>query len=96
MQRIYKAAKKCGYLQGLIEPLEPRDAKKVEKNKILYLATGSQGEPMGAMTRIINGTHPDVHLESGDSVIFLLKLYQETKKIIPSAKFDCKKQNGND
>ena len=31
MRRIYKAAKKCGYLQGLIEPLEPRDAKKVKK-----------------------------------------------------------------
>ena len=31
MQRIYKAARKCGYLQGLIEPLEPRDAKKVTK-----------------------------------------------------------------
>ena len=47
MQRIYKAARKCGYLKGLIEPLDPRDAKKVNKNKILYLATGSQGEPMG-------------------------------------------------
>ena len=35
MQRIYKAARKCGYLQGLIEPLEPREAKKVAKNKIL-------------------------------------------------------------
>ena len=49
MQRIYKAAKKCGYLDGLIEPLEPREAKKVSRNKNLYLATGSQGEPMGAM-----------------------------------------------
>ena len=37
MQRIYKAARKCGYLQGLIEPLDPRDAKKVPKNKVLYL-----------------------------------------------------------
>ncbi len=64
MQRIYRAAKKCGYLKDLIEPLEPKDAKKVSKNKILYLATGSQGEPMGAMTRIINGVHPDVYLES--------------------------------
>ena len=63
MQRIYKAARKCGYLHGLIEPLEPRDAKKVAKNKILYLATGSQGEPMGAMNRIINGNHPEVNLE---------------------------------
>ena len=48
----------------LIEPLEPKDAKKVAKNKILYLATGSQGEP-GAMTRIIKGIHQDVFLENG-------------------------------
>ena len=80
MQRIYKAAKKCGYLKGLIEPLEPRDAKKVSKNKILYLATGSQGEPMGAMNRIINGTHPDVFLEDGDCVIFSSKIIPGNEK----------------
>ncbi len=80
MQRIYKAARKCGYLQGLIEPLEPRDAKKVTKNKILYLATGSQGEPMGAMNRIINGVHPDVHLDSGDCVIFSSKIIPGNEK----------------
>ena len=47
MQRIYKAAKKCGYLGNLAEPIEPKEAKNISKNKILYLATGSQGEPMG-------------------------------------------------
>ena len=80
MHRIYKAAKKCGYLKGLIEPLEPKDAKKVSKNKILYLATGSQGEPMGAMNRIINGTHPDVFLEDGDCVIFSSKIIPGNEK----------------
>ena len=80
MQRIYKAARKCGYLQGLIEALEPRDAKKVSKNKIIYLATGSQGEPMGAMTRIINGIHPDVYLEKGDCVIFSSKIIPGNEK----------------
>ena len=80
MQRIYKAAKKCGYLQGLIDPLEPKDAKKIKKNKILYLATGSQGEPMGAMNRIINGVHPDVQLESGDCVIFSSKIIPGNEK----------------
>ena len=80
MQRIYKAAKKCGYLKGLIEPLETRDAKKVSKNKILYLATGSQGEPMGAMNRIINGVHPDVFMESGDCVIFSSKIIPGNEK----------------
>ena len=80
MHRIYKAAKKCGYLKGLIEPLEPRDAKKVSKNKILYLATGSQGEPMGAMNRIINGTHPEVFLEDSDCVIFSSKIIPGNEK----------------
>ncbi len=80
MQRIYKAARKCGYLTGLLEPLDPRDAKKVNKHKILFLATGSQGEPMGAMTRIINGVHPDVYLESGDCVIFSSKIIPGNEK----------------
>jgi ribonuclease J len=80
MHRIYKAAKKCGYLKGLIEPLEPRDAKKVSKNKILYLATGSQGEPMGAMNRIVNSSHPDVFLEEGDCVIFSSKIIPGNEK----------------
>ena len=80
MQRIYKAARKCGYLKGLIEPLEPRDAKKVPRNKILYLATGSQGEPMGAMNRIINGTHPEVFMEGGDCVIFSSKIIPGNEK----------------
>jgi len=80
MHRIFKAAKKCGYLKGLIEPLEPRDAKKVAKNKILYLATGSQGEPMGAMNRIVNGSHPDVFLEEGDCVIFSSKIIPGNEK----------------
>ena len=80
MHRIYKAAKKCGYLKGLLEPLDPRDAKKISKNKIIFLVTGSQGEPMGAMNRIINGIHPDVFLESGDCVIFSSKIIPGNEK----------------
>ena len=80
MHRIFKAAKKCGYLKGLIEPLEPRAAKKISKDKILYLATGSQGEPMGAMNRIVNGSHPEVFLEKGDCVIFSSKIIPGNEK----------------
>ena len=80
MHRIFKAAKKCGYLKDLIAPLDPRDAKKVAKNKILYLATGSQGEPMGAMNRIVNGSHPEVFLEEGDCVIFSSKIIPGNEK----------------
>ncbi len=80
MQRIYKAAKKCGYLGNLIEPIEPKNAKKISKNKIIYLATGSQGEPMGAMNRIINGIHPEVYIEDGDCVIFSSKIIPGNEK----------------
>jgi len=80
MHRIYKAAKKCGYLKELLQPIETHDAKKIAKNKILYLATGSQGEPMGAMNRIINGVHPEVFLEEGDCVIFSSKIIPGNEK----------------
>ena len=80
MHRIFKAARKCGYLKGLIEPLDPREAKKISKNKILYLATGSQGEPMGAMNRIVNGSHSEVFLEEGDCVIFSSKIIPGNEK----------------
>ena len=80
MHRIYKAAKQCGYLNNLIEPLDPRKAKKISREKIVYLCTGSQGEPNGAMMRISNYIHPDVVIESGDTVIFSSKIIPGNEK----------------
>ena len=74
MNRIYQAAKKCGYLHNVIEPIDPRNAKNISREKIVYLCTGSQGEPMGALNRISNYTHPDVFIEKGDTVIFSSKI----------------------
>ena len=74
MHRIYKAAKQCGYLKDIIEPIDSRDAKKISREKIIYLCTGSQGEPMGAMMRISSYVHPDVIIEKGDAVIFSSKI----------------------
>ena len=80
MHRIYKAAKKCGYLKNVIEPIDSREAKKISREKILYLCTGSQGEPMGAMTRISNYIHPDVYIEKDDAVIFSSKIIPGNEK----------------
>jgi ribonuclease J len=80
MHRIYKAAKQCGYLQNIIEPVDPRDAKNISREKIIYLCTGSQGEPMGAMRRISSGIHPDVYLDKGDTVIFSSKIIPGNEK----------------
>jgi len=80
MHRIYKAARQCGYLNNLIEPLDARNAKNISRDKIIYLCTGSQGEPMGAMNRISNYTHPDVFIEKGDAVIFSSKIIPGNEK----------------
>jgi len=80
MHRIYKAARQCGYLNNLIEPLDARDAKNISRDKIIYLCTGSQGEPMGAMNRISNYIHPDVFIEKGDAVIFSSKIIPGNEK----------------
>ena len=80
MHRMFKAAKQCGYLKEVIDPIDCRDAKKVSREKIIYLCTGSQGEPMGAMMRIANYVHPDVFIEKEDTVIFSSKIIPGNEK----------------
>ena len=80
MHRIYKAARQCGYLQNVIEPIDPREAKNFPRERIIYLCTGSQGEPMGAMMRISSYTHPEVIVEKGDAVIFSSKIIPGNEK----------------
>jgi len=80
MHRIYKAAKQCGYLNNLAKPIDSRKTKKISREKIVYLCTGSQGEPNGAMMRISNYIHPDVMIESGDTVIFSSKIIPGNEK----------------
>ena len=80
MHRIYKAARQCGYLQNVIEPIDPREAKNFPRERIIYLCTGSQGEPMGAMMRISSYVHPDVIVEKGDAVIFSSKIIPGNEK----------------
>ena len=80
MHRIYKAARQCGYLKNVIDPIDSREAKKISREKIVYLCTGSQGEPMGAMMRIAHYVHPDVFIEKDDTVIFSSKIIPGNEK----------------
>ena len=80
MHRIFKAARQCGYLKNVIDPIDSRDAKNISREKIVYLCTGSQGEPMGAMNRIVKYTHPDVYIERNDAVVFSSKIIPGNEK----------------
>jgi ribonuclease J len=54
----------------LIKPVELDDYRPGE---VLILCTGSQGEPLSALTRIAYNDHPAVHVERGDTVIISAK-----------------------
>ena len=50
--------------------IEPSELKDYHASEILIMCTGSQGESMAALARIANGTHRQVTLQPGDTVIF--------------------------
>jgi len=69
MLRITGAAKAVGLLQDATF-IEPEMARHLPDDKVLYLCTGSQGEPRAALARIAEGSHPFVTLGRGDTCLF--------------------------
>jgi ribonuclease J len=70
MEKISEVARTLGYLfipEEMI--IDLNDIKKYPNNKITIITTGSQGEPMAALTRIASGNHKSIQLEKGDTVI---------------------------
>jgi ribonuclease J len=70
MIRMAAAAKSVGLMQDIKPFLDDTGAKHVPADQILYLCTGSQGEPRAALARIADGTHPHVNLGAGDACLF--------------------------
>jgi|SRR5215471_5857437 len=70
MRRMVEAAQDCGYLRNFPRVWSEEDAVRLPSERVLYLCTGSQGEPRAALARIAAGEHPYVSLGEGDSVIF--------------------------
>ena len=70
MHRMTAAAKSVGILADAEPFITDAEAGFFPDDKVLYLCTGSQGEPRAALSRIAEGTHPHVSLGKGDSVIF--------------------------
>jgi ribonuclease J len=70
MERVIAVARECGYLNGVPAFLGVDHFDRLPRDKVLALATGSQGEPRAAMARIAEDEHPAASLSPGDMAIF--------------------------
>lgn len=70
MHKVTNAAKVAGLLKGVQDFVDEEEAGFFPPDNILYLCTGSQGEPRAALGRIARGDHRHVTLGDGDTVIF--------------------------
>jgi ribonuclease J len=71
MLNVIAHARNLGYINcpdNLFEPLHA--VSNLPPEKVLILTTGSQGEPMAAMTRIANGEHRQIKVRKGDTIVF--------------------------
>ena len=61
---------KCGYIKDKNIIITPEEANKMDPSKVCLLCTGSQGEPLAALSRIASGSHKQIKLIPNDIVIF--------------------------
>ncbi|MFM5924923.1 MAG: ribonuclease J [Novosphingobium sp.] len=69
LDRIIRTAQASGYLQDLPERVDFDTAMALPRGEVLIVATGGQGEPRAALSRIAEDSH-QIALEAGDVVLF--------------------------
>ena len=71
MDKAVEISRGFGYIKIPDDSIiDSQDIKLFKNSELLILCTGSQGEPMAALSRIANGEHRDLKIMPGDTVVF--------------------------
>lgn len=83
LNRHVQVASSLGALRFRSDLLVPPEAlRDMERERVLVVAGGSQGEPLSALRRLSQGTHPDFEVEKGDVVILSARVIPGNEKAV--------------
>lgn len=70
MQTQVEIAIQLGYIENNGTIISPEESNNLKPEEVCLLCTGTQGEPLAALSRMANGTHKQIKLVPSDTVIF--------------------------
>ncbi|KLU66272.1 ribonuclease J 1 [Desulfosporosinus acididurans] len=84
MESVVRTAIEMGYLKMPAQEIliESSEVDKIPRSGLLVLTTGSQGEPLAALTRMATGSHRQIKVETGDMVIIAATPIPGNEKLV--------------